>query len=153
MIKLLTNEIIATDLTEYQPIFITATLDGFFRDFLRADFRRYNKSSNKIKIPNNERYGFLKDKIENKEAFTIKDLYNILNSQLHGFQKSNIFKKIKKNEHKVHYVRVCEPHKKDGVPHLHLMLYVPKIYLQETKKFYKKYFTAPQNLKPLNNNT
>jgi len=146
------NEIIATDLTEYQPIFITATLDGFFRDFLRADFRRYNKSTNKIKIPNNERYGFLKDKIENKKAFTIKDLYNILNSQLHGFQKSNIFKKIKKNEHKVHYVRVCEPHKKDGVPHLHLMLYVPKIYLQETKKFYKKYFTAPQNLKPLNNN-
>ena len=146
------NEIIASDLVEYQPIFITATLDGYFRDFLKGDFKRYHNSKNKSKVPNNDRYGRLKDKIDNNEAFSIKDLYNVLNSHLHGFQKSNIFKKIKKNGHNVHYVRVCEPHKKDGVPHLHLMLYVPKIYLEETKKFYIKYFPAPQNIKPLNKN-
>ena len=36
------NEIIATQETEYQAIFITITLDGFFRDFLKGKFSRYN---------------------------------------------------------------------------------------------------------------
>ncbi|MFW2605631.1 rolling circle replication-associated protein [Aliarcobacter butzleri] len=146
------NEIIATELIEYQPIFITVTLDGYFRDFLKSKFSRYDEKKHSNDIPNNERFGFLQNKIKNKEKFTIKDLYNVLNFQLNRFQKSNIFKKIKKNGHNIHYVRVCEPHKKDGVPHLHLMLYVPKIYLEETKNFYIKYFPAPQNIKPLNKN-
>lgn len=144
------NDIIISDINvKYHPIFITVTLDGFFRDFLRADFRRYNSLLHSSQIPNNERFGFLKDKIKNKQAFTIKDLYNCLNFQLNNFQKSNIFKKIKYNKHKVHYIRVCEPHKKDGVPHLHIMLYIPKQYLQEMKDFYTRYFPAPQNLKPI----
>ncbi len=144
------NEIIATQEIEYQSIFITITLDGYFRDFLKGNFSRYNPSKHSKDIPNNERFGFLKDKIENNEKFTIKDLYNVLNFQLNRFQKSNVFKKIKKDGHKAHYIRVCEPHKKDGVPHLHLMLYVPTRYLQTLKEFYIAYFPAPQNLKPLN---
>jgi hypothetical protein len=144
------NDIIATEEIEYQSIFITVTLDGFFRDFLKAKFTRYDESIHAANIPNNERFGFLKDKITNSEKFTIKDLYNVLNFQLNRFQKSNIFKKIKKDGYKAHYIRVCEPHKKDGVPHLHLMLYVPKQYLETLKEFYKQYFPAPQNVKPLN---
>lgn len=144
------NEIIDSSLVEYQPIFITVTLDGYFRDFLTNKFSRYNEKEHSNDIPNNERFGFLQDKIKNKEKFTIKDLYNVLNFQLNRFQKSNIFKKIKKSGHNIHYIRVCEPHKKDGVPHLHLMLYIPKIYLEEIKHFYIKYFPAPQNIKPLN---
>ncbi|MGJ0363034.1 replication endonuclease [Aliarcobacter cryaerophilus] len=144
------NEIIDSSLVEYQPIFITVTLDGYFRDFLTSKFSRYNEKEHSNDIPNNERFGFLQDKIKNKEKFTIKDLYNVLNFQLNRFQKSNIFKKIKKSGHNIHYIRVCEPHKKDGVPHLHLMLYIPKIYLEEIKHFYIKYFPAPQNIKPLN---
>jgi hypothetical protein len=146
------NEIIDSSLVEYQPIFITVTLDGYFRDFLTNKFSRYNEKEHSNDIPNNERFGFLQDKIKNKEKFTIKDLYNVLNFQLNRFQKSNIFKKVKKNGHNIHYIRVCEAHKKDGVPHLHLMLYIPKIYLQEIKSFYIKYFPAPQNIKPLNKN-
>jgi len=149
------NDIIATEEIEYQSIFITVTLDGFFRDFLKGNFDRFLKKSYSDKelneiIPNNDRFGNLRDKIKNKEKFTIKDLYNILNFQLYRFQSSGQYRKIKKDGYKAHYIRVCEPHKKDGVPHLHLMLYVPKQYLESLKKTYITYFPAPQNVKPLN---
>lgn len=146
------NDLMNSDIdVTYKPVFITITLDGFFRDFLYGKFERYHDKYHKKQIPNNERFGFLKDKIKNKEKFTIKDLYNCLNFQLYNFRKSNIFKKIKDNGQKVHYIRVCEPHKKDGVPHLHIMMYIPLQYVEEMKNFYIRYFPAPQNLKPLNN--
>ena len=144
------NDIISTEEIQYQSIFITITLDGYFRDFLKGNFSRYNPLKHSKDIPNNERFGHLKNKIEKQEAFTIKDLYNVLNFQLQRFQHSSPYQKIKKNNHKAHYIRVCEPHKKDGVPHLHLMLYVPTQYLQTLKKAYSIYFPAPQNSKPLN---
>ena len=149
------NDIIAVEEIEYQSIFITITLDGYFRDFLKGNFDRFLNRSYSLKelksiIPNNERFGYLINKIHNKEIFTIKDLYNVLNFQLYRFQSSQAYRRIKKNNHKAHYIRVCEPHKKDGVPHLHLMLYVPKQYLQTLKKAYSIYFPAPQNSKPLN---
>jgi hypothetical protein len=143
------NDIIATEEIEYQSIFLTVTLDGFFRDFLKGDFSRYNSLKHSKLIPNNERFGHLKDKITNKQKFTIKDLYNVLNYQLYRFQSSGQYRKINKQGHKAHYIRVCEPHKKDGVPHLHLMLYVPKQYLESLRKTYISYFPAPQNVKPL----
>jgi hypothetical protein len=146
------NDIIATEETLYQPIFITITLDGYFRDFLKGNFTRYDEKKHLKYIPNNDRFGALRDKITKKEKFTIKDLYNVLNFQLNRFQKSNIFKKIKEDGHKAHYIRVCEPHKKDGVPHLHLMLYVPVKYVNTLKDFYISYFPAPQNIKPLDKN-
>ncbi len=147
------NNIIETDFeTIYKPIFITVTLDGFYRGFLYGHFDKYNELKHKKQIPNNERFGYLKDKIKNKEKFTIKDLYNVLNFQFDKFNKSQIFKDIKANEHKIHYIRVCEPHKKDGVPHLHIMMYVPVQYVDRLKQFYIKYFPAPQNLKSLNKN-
>ena len=146
------NEIIATQETEYQAIFITVTLDGFFRDFLKGNFSRYNPLKHSKIIPNNATYGFLKDKVENNQKFTIKDLYNVLNFQLYRFQSTLSYRQIKKDGHKAHYIRVCEPHKKDGVPHLHIMLYVPKIYLNSLKNQYSKSFPAPQNSKLLNTN-
>lgn len=144
------NDIISMEEIQYQSIFITITLDGFFRDFLKGNFSRYDEKKHSKHIPNNERFGKLKDKITNKEKFTIKDLYNVLNFQLYRFQSSQPYRQIKKNGHKAHYIRVCEPHKKDGVPHLHLMLYVPAKYLNSLKSTYTTYFPAPQNVKPLN---
>jgi hypothetical protein len=149
------NDIIAMEEIEYQSIFITVTLDGYFRDFLKGNFDRFLNKSYTLKqlksiIPNNDIYGHLRDKIINKQKFTIKDLYNVLNFQLYRFQSSQPYRQIKKDGHKAHYIRVCEPHKKDGVPHLHLMLYVPKQYLESLRKTYISYFPAPQNVKPLN---
>lgn len=144
------NDIISMEEIQYQSIFITITLDGFFRDFLKGNFSRYDEEKHSKHIPNNERFGKLKDKITNKEKFTIKDLYNVLNFQLYRFQSSGQYRKINKDGYKAHYIRVCEPHKKDGVPHLHLMLYVPVKYLNSLKSTYTTYFPAPQNVKPLN---
>ena len=142
--------ILASNVT-YDNIFITITLDGFFRDFRKANFKRYNELKYSHLIPNNDTYGYLRDKIRDNEAFSIKDLYNCLNFQLKRFQSSSAYRKIKKDGHKSHYIRVCEPHKKDGVPHLHMMLYIPNIYRNSILETYKKYFPAPQNIKPLNN--
>jgi len=146
------NDIIGMSEVDYQPVFLTITLDGFFRDFLKGDFKRYSFDKHSKTIPNNDIYGYLRDKISNKEKFKIKDLYNVLNFQLNRFRNSKPYQKIKKDGFKVHYIRVCEPHKKDGVPHLHLMLYIPKQYLMSIRATFIKYFPAPQNVKPLNTN-
>lgn len=143
------NEIIASDLVDYSSIFITVTLDGFFRDFLKGNFKRYKENKYKKFIPNNDRFGHLRDKIENCERFTIKDLYNVLNFQINRFQKSSKYMSIKKQGFKPHYIRVAEPHKKDGVPHIHMMLYIPTQFKEVLLQTFKDYFPAPQNLKPL----
>ncbi len=145
------DTLILASSVDYDSIFITITLDGFFRDFLKANFKRYNESKHSHLIPNNDAYGYLRDKIRDNVAFNIKDLYNCLNFQLKRFQSSASYRRIKKSGHKPHYIRVCEPHKKDGVPHLHMMLYIPLDFRESILEAYKKYFPAPQNLKPLNN--
>ena len=50
------NEIIDSSLVEYQPIFITVTLDGYFRDFLTNKFSRYHFFENVV-ISVNQYYG------------------------------------------------------------------------------------------------
>lgn len=138
---------------DLKPVFMTITLDGFFRDFLKGDFRRFNKRKNdkKIKIlksiPNNEVYGFLQDKIKNEISFTIKDLYNVLNFQFKKFLSSYPFKKMLKEGLKYIYIRTVEPHKLDGVPHFHLMFYIPSHYEQSIKDAFVTYCPAPRNAK------
>lgn len=134
---------------DYVPIFLTITLNGFFRGFLKSDFSKYNEELHKKEVPNSERFGFLHDKIKNKEKFTIKDLYNCLNYQWYNFLRSPIFRKFKKQNTKIHYIRTAEPHKKDGVPHFHLLMYCPKDKVELLKKYYKDYFPAPQNTRKL----
>ena len=51
------NTIIFTQDVEYSNIFLTITLDGCFRDFLKGDFTRYKPDLHKDLIPNNEVYG------------------------------------------------------------------------------------------------
>jgi len=143
------NTIILTETIEYQPLFLTITLDGYFRDFLKGNFSRYIEHKHSHLIPNNEQRGFLRDKIAMGEKFTIKDLYNCLNHQLYRFQSSSPYRQIKKSGYKAHYVKVVEPHEADGVPHMHMMLYVPKIHKEPLFEAFKKYFPAPRNIKRL----
>lgn len=133
----------------YVPIFLTITLHGFFRGFLYGDFSKYNPALHKKLIPNNERFGFLQDKIANNENFTIKDIYNCINFQWFRFNKSAFRKKLNFENVPFEFIKVAEPHKKDGVPHLHALVYCPADMVPLFKEFYKKYFPAPQNLKPL----
>jgi len=130
------------------PIFLTVTLDGFFRDFLCSNFKRYNNLKNRNfydrYIPNNERFGFLRDKINNNEVFTIKDLYNILNFQLWRFIYTNVFRKMRKLGYKRAYIRATEPHRSDGVPHIHMLLWIHNDFVDEVKNKFYEYFPAKQ---------
>jgi len=105
-----------------------------------------NKTGEVVKhlVPNNDRYGYILEIILDRKFLTVKDLYKILSFQMHGFQKSYIFKKIKKNEDEVSYLRVTEP-MKSGVPHFHLLLYTNKLYMKELYDSFHKYFSAPRN--------
>ena len=72
------------------PIFLTCTLDGFFRDFKDGDFSRFDEETRdkyKKRIPNNDRGGYYLDMIDKKVPLDNKDLYKILGYQLHLFTK------------------------------------------------------------------
>lgn len=136
------------------PIFLTITLDGFFRDLLRADYTRLDKffeDDQKKKqilksIPNNDTRGYLHQKIKNKEIFTITDLYNVLNHQFENFKKSYVFKKIKKDGSLYHYIKTTEPHN-DGVPHFHIMFFIDKKYNDSFISNFLRHCPAPRNKK------
>lgn len=155
------------------PIFLTVTLDAPFHEMLQGKFDKFKKKykivelysiKNKKRVskllelstsrfinnlvPNNDRYGYLINKIQDRVKLTPKDLYKILSFQLKGFQMSYIFKKIRKEGNEVSYLRVTEP-MKSGVPHFHLLLYTKEKYIKGLYDSFHKYFSAPQNKKRL----
>ena len=133
-----------------KPVFLTITLDGFFRGFLKSDYRKWNKQTDSVReeylrhIPNNETYGFLHQTIKEGKKFTVKDLYNVLNHQWLNFAKSYSFKYLKKNDKTFHYLKASEPHK-DGTPHFHILLWIPEDFFIIFKKDFERCFPAPQN--------
>lgn len=137
-----------------KPVFLTITLDGFFRDFLKNDFSRWDKKTGEEKteylrhIPNDEARGFLRAKIRDRIKFSIKDCYNVLTFQWYHYASGYAFKKLKREGKRAIYVRACEPHQ-DGVPHFHVLLWIPQNYFKEFQKDFVRYFPAPQNHKPL----
>lgn len=141
---------------DLKPVFITATLDGFFRDFLNGDFTRWNKKSDSERlnylrhIPENEVYGFLRHKISLGLRFTVKDCYNVLAYQWMNYAKSYAFKQLKKDGKQFIYIKAAEPHK-DGVPHFHVLMWIPKDFFCVFKKDFERYFPAPQNHKLMPN--
>lgn len=133
-----------------EPIFLTMTLDGYFRDFLKGDFSRF-KEDDIMSIPNNNRFGYLRDKIASKIAWDFKDCYQTINYQYFRFLRSYTLQNLKKLGLEYSYIRVAEPHK-DGVPHFHVLFYCPPAYIQDLKKEFEKFFPAPQNHKKINLN-
>lgn len=133
------------------PVFLTITADGFFRRMINGDYREWTddkKESYKRHIPNNSRSGFYLDYMDKKSLLTPKDVYKILSHQLHGFYKCNTLKKIKKNNQTYTSIRVTEPHK-DGVPHFHILMYLPIEFVPSLYKDFRRYFPAPRNHKKL----
>ena len=136
------NSIIETSVSKDTiPIFMTITLNGCFRDALKGDFSRFTQKDIKS-LPYDLKY-----KYNHFEPFTIRDLVYILNHLWDSFMSRNVFRKIKKFNLFYSYIRVFEPHKKDGVPHIHALLFVPKMFLYQVLDLYKKVFYAPQNLR------
>ena len=136
------NSIVETSVSKDTiPVFMTITLNGCFRDALNADFSRFTQKDIKS-LPYDLKY-----KYNYHEAFTIRDLVYLLNKLWDSFMSRNVFRKIKSYNLFYSYIRVFEPHKKDGVPHIHALLFIPKMYLYNVLDLYKKVFYAPQNLR------
>jgi len=93
----------------------------------------------------------LRDKIASKQVWDIKDLYQTINYQFFRFLRSYTLRHLKKIGLEYSYIRVAEPHKKDGVPHFHVLFYCPQAYIPDLKKEFEKFFPAPQNHKSINN--
>ncbi|MCV3402640.1 hypothetical protein L8V85_01530 [Campylobacter sp. IFREMER_LSEM_CL2090] len=123
---------------DLMPVFLTITLNGCFRNALKGDFTSFKPFDRKYLDYS------LNYKININEAFTIKDLIKLLNYQWNLFimRIHRKYKGLKKL-----YIRCFEPHKKDGVPHIHALIYIPKYAFNYTFEIYKKIFYAPQNLK------
>lgn len=134
------------------PIFLTITLDGFFRDLQRGDYSRYTKEIEEkylFHIPSNSHiHADISQKMRNKEPLTVKDCYNILQYQLRRFLRCNAMQQLKEEGYRYSYLRVAEPHG-DGTPHFHVLLYVPAHIVSALHSSYSSYFPAPQNHRPL----
>ena len=133
------------------PVFLTVTLDGFFRDLKKGDYSRFTSKLRKkyIKhIPNNERNGKYLDYIDEGNKLTNKDLYKILSHQMHRFSMCETMRKIKKEGFNYSYIRVTEPHK-DGTPHFHILMYLPEKFIAGLYLEFHRFFPAPRNSKRL----
>jgi len=126
------------------PVFMTITLDGVYHKLLKGDYSKFTLFHQK-KLPENEVNGYLKTKASNREVFTVRDLYQILRFQWRSFLSSWSFRAIKKQGFDVGFLFVTEPHK-SGVPHAHILLFIPPQFILPLKDQFKKSFWAKRNL-------
>jgi hypothetical protein len=97
---------------ELVPAFLTITLPSSFH-------------------PKSDKYN---DYTPRQSALYLSDIWS-------KFLRLKIFKHIRDNSgHKMIYIRVYEPHK-SGVPHLHAMIFIPKIFLHHVKKKFYEHYT------------
>lgn len=123
---------------ELVPVFLTITLNGCFRKALVGNFAAFTtKDIRSLPIEQ-------KQKLNEGVPFSIKDLANVLNYNFHKFTKR--FRFAYKGE-VFQYIRTFEPHKKDGVSHIHALIYASKHTIPYLLKIYKDVFCAPQNLR------
>jgi len=146
------------------PVFLTVTLDGFFRDMMQGDYTRFTPDvidEYKSHIPNNDRNGYYWDYIRDgsysdiytKKSYgkplTPKDLYKILSHQMHRFTRSKTLQDIRQKFGEDYMMlRVTEPHK-DGVPHFHILMYLPDRFIEYVYTEFHRFFPAPRNRKVL----
>lgn len=141
------------------PIFITQTLDGWLHALLNADYRPlYMKL---LKIQSNDKLTlrekkkerkkvfasipkYILEKIQARESLDVKDLYAVLRHQWTNFQKSHAHQQMKKEGFKTGYLYVVEPHE-SGVPHAHVLLYIPEIFKDKLKEEFENKCPAPRN--------
>ena len=125
------------------PVFLTITLDGWFHDLSYGDYSDFNDSF-LLKLPENDKYGYLRTKAINREIFDVHDLYMVLRWQWDKFFKTRTVRKMRK-EYQIGYLFATEPHE-SGVPHAHVLLYIPASYVLKLKEEFVKTFDAPMNI-------
>lgn len=122
----------------HRPVFLTITLNGCFRGALKGEYGKFKPLDWKY-IPSD-----IKSRMKNGEKLEIRDLVQILNHQWHLLimRYNRHFKGVTRS-----YIRCFEPHKKDGVPHIHALLFVPGYTIDFLRRIYRDIFYAPQNLR------
>jgi len=127
------------------PIFITITLTGVLHDLIYGDYKRFDEDKHLNLLPETDQHGYLKSKALNRETFTPAELYQVIRYQWYKFQSSWHYRQMKKEGHKVGYLFNTEPHE-SGVPHSHVLLYIPESYKTKLLNEFKKVFNAPRNI-------
>ena len=127
------------------PVFMTITLTGVLHDLIYGDYHRFKDDTHLKLLPETDQHGYLKSKALNREAFTPSELYQVIRYHWKRFQDTYFYKKMKKEGHKVGYLFNTEPHK-SGVPHSHVLLYIPEHYKLKLLEQFKKIFNAPRNI-------
>lgn len=107
-----------------QPIFMTLTLPSAYHKM------KYDKKSKKL-IPN-PKYNYV----------TPKDAVKELTKMFAKLRHDRSLKELSKDE-RIYY-RVNEPHK-DGTPHTHILLYVPKSTISRIVKAFQRLFNTIAN--------
>jgi glycine cleavage system regulatory protein len=125
------------------PVFLTITLHGWMHDLHYGDYSRFDDVF-LCKLPENEKYGYLRTKALRRELFDVHDLYMVLRWSWDKFTSTRPYKAMKKTS-KIGYLFATEPHK-SGVPHAHVLLYVPAQDIYKLKKDFCKIFDAPMNI-------
>lgn len=73
---------------------------------------------------------------------SVKDSVRYLSEKWASFLRLKVFTHIKKAiNHNMIFIRVIEPHK-DGCPHCHVMIFIPKNYVHKVRITFKRHFTA-----------
>lgn len=76
------------------------------------------------------------------DGSSVKDGVRSLSARWASFLRLKIFKNIKKSiNHNMIYIRVLEPHK-DGTPHAHVLMFIPKNYILKVKQVFKRHFSV-----------
>jgi len=100
------------------PVFMTITLPSEYHPF---------KTENGLRVANPLYNGK-----------TVREAMFDLSNDWRGFLDLQLLKRIKKAGGRV-YMKTVEPHE-SGVPHLHIMMWIPKNYIIALKGLFKKYF-------------
>lgn len=76
------------------------------------------------------------------DGSSVKESVKYLSTRWASFLRLKIFKNIKKAvSHNMIYIRVLEPHK-DGTPHCHVLMFIPKNFILPVKKVFKRHFSS-----------
>jgi len=125
------------------PVFLTITLDGWYHDLYYGDYSRFTDDCYD-KLPENDKYGYLKTKAAYRQTFDVHDLYMVLRWQWDRFTSSRTFRKMRKGTN-IGYILAVEP-MESGVPHFHGLLYILPEYLLALKEEFKNKFNARMNV-------
>lgn len=125
------------------PVFLTITHDGWLHDLYYGDYSRF-EDKNLNDLPESDRFGYFKTKAHLRETFTVHDIYQIMRWKWEKFIGTTILRKVRETS-TMAYLFATEPHE-SGVPHAHVLVYVPHWALDKLKKEFVKIFNAPMNI-------